>query len=250
MIIKMRGDRQADAWGYVCEEDVSGYAIDNGGGWEVRSSGVRAGRETGRAQARAWRVVWDRRGGHDSNPYSTASRHASFGPSLPCCRRLWMVLKHASQAEHECALSRRCWNANGRRGSSSSGGRERERLEECEDCEDCGGGAGEYRGAGSREDVVLTMSSSESASSSAFRLSEDAGDDDTGDDGGARITITMRDGGGTLPVRARTWEHRIVLVEQLCGRLCEPVSPREHPVEARFVGVVVGRRLVCVEVLF
>ena len=27
----MRGDRQVMRGGYVCEEDVSGYAIDNGG---------------------------------------------------------------------------------------------------------------------------------------------------------------------------------------------------------------------------
>ncbi len=72
--------------------------------------------------------------GHGSVPYSTASRQASFGPdSIPCCFRLWSVLKHASHAEQECALSRRCWKANGR----SSGGRERERLEDLEDCEDC-----------------------------------------------------------------------------------------------------------------
>ena len=67
----------------------------------------------------------------DSNSYSTASRQASFGPdSFPCCRRLWSVLKHASQAEHECALRRRGWKGSVR----SWGGRERERLEDCDDC--------------------------------------------------------------------------------------------------------------------
>ncbi len=60
------------------------------------------------------------------------------------------------------------------------------------------GGACEYRAGGSRENEVLTMSSSElrSASSSALRLSEGAGDDDTGDDGGAMITMRVGTGDG------------------------------------------------------
>ena len=74
---------------------------------------------------------------HGSKPYSTASRHASLlPPSLPCCLRLWMVVKHASQAEHECALNRRCCHEGGVR---SCGGSERERFE---DCDDCGKGEG------------------------------------------------------------------------------------------------------------
>ena len=81
-----------------------------------------------------------------------------------------MVVKHASQAEHECALNRRCCHEGGVR---SCGGSERERFEDWEDC---------ARGVRRRTEVaretkgILTVSSSQAKtwSSSAFRLREDA----------------------------------------------------------------------------
>ena len=94
-------------------------------------SGGRAGNRARKVEAQD-----EERGvrGYDSNPYSTASLHAS--PRLaasPCCRRLWTVAKPASHAGHACALSRRCCQEGGA-GARSCGGSERDRFEDCDDC--------------------------------------------------------------------------------------------------------------------
>lgn len=51
-------------------------------------------------------------GCHDSRPYSTASRHASFNrASRPCSCKPCRVVKEVSHAGQECALNLRCVHA-------------------------------------------------------------------------------------------------------------------------------------------
>ena len=95
------------------------------------------------------------------------------------------------------------------------------------------------------------MSSLETLRYDNFRLREGAGEDDTGDDGGA-VIITIIEGrrGGRHRARERTWEDGIVVGEQeVCGGLCEALSPSEDAVETGLVGVVISGRLLRGEVL-